>query len=435
MGIGTATAVVIANMIGAGIFTTTGFQAAALGSPLYIYALWLLGGLLALCGALCYGELGAAMPEAGGEYVYLREAYGPVFGLMSAVVSLTAGFSAPIAAALLSLMKYLSHYVGWLSDKPVLLHLSSGELCAIALVWTLVGMHAVRVSLGLSVTNVLTAFKVGAIVVFILAAVLFGEGDTANLVATSAAMPSASGLPGAMASSLIFVMFCYSGWNSASYLAGELHEPQRVLPRALLFGTALVIALYLGLNLVYFYGVGVDGLAGKVEVALVAAEQLFGGLGAGLVTAALSVSLLAAASVMTAVGPRVYYAAGRDSALLGRLSTVADDGGAPRSALILQGAVTSAIVALGTVDQIQQYAGFTLSLFATLAVAAVIVLRRRAPGRALPFRAWGYPITPLLFIAVSLWMMFWAATARPVESALGLATVAVCGALGQWLVR
>lgn len=431
----TAVCVVVANMIGAGIFTTTGFQAAALGDPVYIYALWLLGGALALCGAVCYAELGSAMPHAGGEYVYLREAYGPALGFMSAIVSLTAGFSAPIAAALISLMAYLSHYLPWLGDAPILFNLSANQLAAIGVLWGLVAIHSRKTTVGLGVTNVITLFKVSAIILIIVAGAAIGEGQVEQLYRPASSAPQGSVLFEAMASSLVFVMFCYSGWNSASYLAGELRNPGAVLPRALLGGTALVVLLYLGLNLVYFYGAGVDGLAGKVEVALVASERLFGSAGAGLVTAALSISLLAAASVMTAVGPRVYYAAGRDSVFLGKLAEVDVHTGVPVPALLLQAMISTCFIMLGTVEQIQQYAGFTLSLFATLSVSALFVLRRRHPGRSIPFRVPGYPFTPLLFIAVSLWMVLWAVRARPLESFLGLATVGLSGLIPLMLAR
>jgi APA family basic amino acid/polyamine antiporter len=431
-----AAGIVVANMIGAGIFTTTGFQAADLGDPVTIYALWVVGGLLALCGALCYGELGAAIPRAGGEYVYLREAFGGSFAFMSALVSLTAGFSAPIASALKSLGHYLAHFVPGLSDRAVLGALSGIDLLAIALAWGLVAVHCWRTNFGISLTGVLTILKVGGIVLLVLGAIAIGNGEAANITRASAtAARSGPALWSAMGTSLIFVMFCYSGWNSASYLAGEIREPGRNLPRALLIGTVLVMGLYFALNLVYFYGADVDQLAGKVEVALVAATGLFGPVGAAAVTSVLVISLLASASAMTAVGPRVYYALGRDFPPLGFLARVSPARGTPTISLVLQGVTTSLLIVLGRVDQIQQYAGFTLSLMATLAVASVMVLRIRRPALERPFRAWGYPATPLFFVGVSLWMMFWAFQGRPAESALGLLTVAAGGVIHFAMMR
>jgi APA family basic amino acid/polyamine antiporter len=238
----------------------------------------------------------------------------------------------------------------------------------------------------------------------------------------------------ATATSLVFVMFCYSGWNSASYLTGEMHNPTRDLPRALLIGTGAVMAMYLALNAFYFYGASVDELAGKVEVGVIASSNLFGPIGASFTTAVLAVSLLASASAMTVVGPRVYYALGQDSSALRFLGRVHHTTGTPIVSLVLQGAITTLFIVLGTVDQIQQYAGLTLALFAALAVSAVFVLRIRQPELPRPFRVPGYPFTPLGFIAVSVWTMFWAVQGRPVESILSAATVAA-GGLAYRLTR
>jgi len=428
VGLRSAYALVVANMIGAGIFTTTGFQAQALGDPAAIYGLWILGGVLALCGALCYSELGAAMPHAGGEYVYLREAFGGAFAFMSALVSLTAGFSAPIASALESLVRYGGQFFPVLGEgRTVAGGLGLNDLVAVALAWVLVGAHAFRMQAGLQFNDWITAFKVTGIVVILLAAAAVGQGDAAGLLRASAALePEGPARVAAFATSLVFVMFCYSGWNSAAYLAGELRDPQRTLPRALLLGTGTVTVLYLGLNLVYFYGAPVEALAGKVEVGLVASRGLFGEVGVSAVTLVLTVSLLASASAMTLAGPRVYWAVGRDTPAL-RFLTVTRPDGTPLRSLVLQGLVTTVVILLGRVDQIMQYAGFTLSLFASLAVASLIVLRIRRPELERPFRVRAYPLPPLLFLGVSLWMMFWAFQGRPVESTLGLLTVAVGG--------
>jgi APA family basic amino acid/polyamine antiporter len=424
-----AAALVIANMIGAGIFTTTGFQAADLRHPPLILMLWVVGGILALLGALCYGELGAMMPEAGGEYVYLRETYGPAFGFMSAFVSLTAGFSAPIAAATESFVIYLSHFAPFLSGDTTLLGpVGVVDLCALGIVWMLVAIHLSAVRAGTGFNDLITAFKVGGIIAILIAAAAVGTGDLSNLTAVS---PTFAELDrpetlAAFGTSLIFVMFCFAGWNAAAYVAGEMENPQRDLPRALLLGTGVVLVLYLGLNAVYFYGASVDELAGQVEVGLVASRTLFGDWGVSLVTLVLCVSILASASAMTLAGPRVYYALGKDFAAFGFLSRMRSSG-APAVALVTQGVVTSLMIVSGSVDQIQQYAGFTVTLFGSLAVSCVIVLRIRRPRAERPFRAWGYPLTPLLFLAVSVWMMYWAFQGRPVESTLSLLTVLVGG--------
>lgn len=418
-------------MIGAGIFTTTGFQAADLGHPGFIFALWIVGGTLALLGALCYAELGSMMPEAGGEYVYLRETYGPAVGFMSAFVSFTAGFSAPIAAATESFVIYLGNFFPMLSEGRILwAGIGVVDVCAVGIVWLLVWIHMRAVRSGTGFNDFMTAFKVGGIVAILLAAVAVGNGDTANLVTPSSsyAQLDRPELLAAFGTSLIFVMFCFSGWNAAAYVAGEMKDPQRDLPRALVLGTAAVLVLYLGLNAVYFYGASVDELAGQVEVGLVASRTLFGDWGVDLVTVVLCASILASASAMTLAGPRVYYALGKDFRPFAFLSRTRPTG-APAIALVAQGVVTSLIILSGRVDQIQQYAGFTLSLFASLAVSCVIVLRMRRPDAERPFRAWAYPLSPLLFVAVSVWMMFWAFQGRPLESILALLTVLVGGVI------
>ena len=426
-----AAALVVANMIGAGIFTTTGFQAADLRHPPLILALWVIGGVLALLGALCYAELGAMMPEAGGEYVYLRETYGPAFGFMSAFVSLTAGFSAPIAAATESFVIYLGHFVPVLSEEATLLGaVGVVDLVAIGIVWLLVVIHLSAVRAGTGFNDVITAFKVGGIVAILLAAAAVGTGDLSNLTSASPTYAELSRTDtfAAFGTSLIFVMFCFAGWNAAAYVAGEMEDPQRDLPRALLLGTTVVLVLYLGLNAVYFYGASVDELAGQVEVGLVASRTLFGDWGVSLVTIVLCTSILASASAMTLAGPRVYYALGKDFAPFAFLARMRSTG-APAVALVTQGIVTSLMIVSGRVDQIQQYAGFTVTLFASLAVSCVIVLRVRRPAAERPFRAWGYPVSPLLFLAVSIWMMYWALRGRPLESTLALLTVLVGGVI------
>jgi APA family basic amino acid/polyamine antiporter len=432
IGLRSAIALVVANVIGAGIFTTTGFQAAALGNPAWIFGLWIVGGVLALCGALCYAELGASTPAAGAEYGYLRDTYGAAVGFMSAVVSLIAGFSAPIAAAAKSFVRYLVHFFPSLEEETTLaLGVTPGDLIALGLVWSLILVQLRGARAGMRLGDWLTVFKVAGLVAIILAAFTVGRGSLSNLTTVSQVYDglSGAGLSAALGTSLIFVMFCYSGWNASAYVASEFENPQRDLPRGLLIGTSIVVVLYLAINAVYFYGADVSELAGKVEVGLVASRSLFGSFGTSLVTIVLLVSLLASASAMTIAGPRVYYALGNDSPVFAFLSRTTSTSGAPITALLVQGLVTSVILLLGRVDQIQQYSGFTLTLFASLAVSCVIVRRIRHPEMPRPFKVFAYPLTPLLFIGVSLWMMYWALQGRPLESLLALATVGLGGVL------
>lgn len=438
IGLGSATALVVANIIGAGVFTTTGFQAADLGHPGFILLLWFLGGALAFCGALCYGELGAAIPEAGGEYIYLRETFGPLFGFMSAFVSLIAGFSAPIAAACKGFTHYLGHFIPGLASDALLFGFVSGrDLVAVGVVWFLIAIHLRAVHRGIRFNDLVTVFKVAGIALIIIVAFAIGKGDIAHLAEESSSFEEMTRgtFLSAFATSLIFVMFCYSGWNASGYIASEMKNPQRHLPRSLFLGTSIVIILYLGLNLVYFYGASVEELAGRPDVGLVAFRNLFGPRGVSVVSIVLCVSILASASAMTIAGPRVYYALGRDIPSMRALSAVNPRTGAPNLSLLVQGLVTTTIVLTGRLDQIQQYAGFTLSLFTTLSVGCVLILRRKRPDMPRPFRVWGYPITPLVFLGSSLWMMIFAIRGRPTESTVGLATVVVGGLLFSLLRR
>jgi basic amino acid/polyamine antiporter, APA family len=424
-----ATALVVANMIGAGIFTTTGFQAADLGHPGLIYLLWIIGGGLAFCGALCFAELGAMMPRAGAEYVYIRESYGNGLAFVSVFVALTAGFSAPIAAAAKSFIIYLGYFVEPLRENPSFLHIEVVDLCAIATVWSLVAIHCAGARAGIRFSDGVTIFKVVGVLAIIGAAIFWGEGrgEWVFQAATNYEEKSVPDLATAMATSLIFVTFCYLGWNGSAYVAGEMTDPQTTLPRSLLVGTGIVTCLYLALNMVFFYGAGVEGLASQLDVGTIAAKNLFGPRGVTLVTVVLCVSILASASAMTIAGSRVYFAFGEDFRPLRWLSVSSPKAGAPWPSLVLQGLVVSVIILTGRVDQILQYAGFTLTLFSSLAVSCVVALRVKAPDMPRPFKAWGYPITPLIFIIASLWTMLWAFRGRPVESSLALLTVAVGG--------
>jgi basic amino acid/polyamine antiporter, APA family len=431
IGLWSATALVVANIIGAGIFTSTGFQAGALGHPTFIFLLWIAGGLLAFCGALSYSELGAAMPHAGGEYVYIRETYGGALGFMSAFVSLFAGFAAPIASALKSLVAYLTYFVPALSNDPVVWgYFHVNDWLAIGLTWVLIAIHFRGMRGGIQFNDLITVLKLAGIICIILCAVLIGKGNWGNLTYVSPSYYTLGTMDkiGAFANSLIFVMFCYSGWNAAAYVAGEIEDPHRTLPRSLLLGTAIVVVLYMALNVVYFYGANADALANKVEVGLIASRSLFGPWGTTLVTLVLLLSLLASASAMTIAGPRVYYALGKDFRLFHPLSRTTSVG-APVTSLVLQGVVTSVLIVTGRVDQIQQYAGFTLTLFACIAISCVFVLRFRFPRMERPFRTWGYPWTPALFLAISAWTLVWNFRGRPVESVLSLVTVFAGGLL------
>lgn len=432
-----ATVAVIANTVGTGIFTTSGFILAELDSPSALLFCWLLGGLFALAGALCYGELGAMLPRAGGEYAYLREAFGPLPAFLSGWISLIVGFSAPIAAAAIAFATYLLggpgepwlalHIAGrtWVSLSAV-----TALACAAVVALSLVHYHSLR--LGQGVQNLLTALKLGLMLLFVVVGLWLGEGDLGHF---GQSLPQTQASAGSFAVALIFVSFAYSGWNAAAYLGGEIREPGRNLPLALILGTAVVVALYLAVNLVYVYALPPQAMSGMLEIGTGAAVALFGPRIGEAVGLAIALGLLSVMSAMIMAGPRVYFAMARDRLFFQRVGAVHAVRGTPAQAILLQGAIAIAMILLAAYDTLLVYIGFTLSLCTMLTVLGLLRLRRRRPDLARPYRTFGFPVTPWLFIAGNLWIVLYTLASRPVVGLYGVATLAAGGALYRLLDR
>jgi APA family basic amino acid/polyamine antiporter len=412
IGWSSAAMVVVANMVGTGIFTTTGFMARDLGSAWVILATWIVGGIIALCGALAYAELGAALPEAGGEYVYLREAYGPLVGFLSGWTSFFVGFSGAIAAALLGFAGYLDRLAPALTAAG-----GDARVVVLAALWILTAAHCLGVGPSSRLQATLAACTIGAIVVMVAAGFSIGHGSFSNL---RSAAPS----HGSVAVSLIFVLYAYSGWNAAAYLAGEIRDPSRGVPRALLIGTAAVAALYFALNATYLYALPVAKLAGVLSVGETTADALFGRGAARLVAAIIALAILSSASAMVLAGPRVYYAMARDRMAPHLLATTGARSGAPATAIIVQSVWTSVLILFfHTFEAVVVYTGFAVTLFSAAAVGAVIVLRTMRPAMPRPFLMPGYPWLALIFLAISGWIAIYTVAGRPREALIGLATV------------
>ncbi len=445
LGLYVTAAIVVANMIGTGIFTSTGFQAKSLHDPLTILLAWVIGGVLALCGAAAYAELGAMMPRAGGEYVYLREAYHPAVGFMSGWVSLTAGFSTAIAVSALAFAQYLTSLVpglaadgAWATMSADIgghhlftIALGAQQAIAIGLIAAVTLLHAIDTKVGGWVQAGFTAAKVVLIVLFILGGFIIGKGDWSHLASQNGGLANLGTKDFAMA--LMYVSFAYSGWNAAAYIAGDVEKPERNLPRALLLGTGIVMALYVLLNLIFFYAVPSDLLAGPpdkfapvVEVGDVAARSLFGDSAGQLVTSVIALALVSSVSAMVMAGPRVYAAMAADRALPKQLGYYSKRG-VPTVAVITQGVLGALFVLVGDLGQLIRFAGFTLAIFAALAVGALFVMRAR--GKATTYRTPGYPVTPILFIALSAWIAYAQIDANPKESALVAVVLAIGGLL------
>jgi APA family basic amino acid/polyamine antiporter len=428
VGLFTAACVLVSNAVGSGIFTTTGFLARDIGDPGWILLLWAVGGALALAGAMSYAELGASMPRVGGEYVYLRRAFGPLVGFLSGWASFSIGFGAAIAAAAVG----FAHYLLVLLPESGSVVLRSPVALALALVWLLTGVHALGVERGGSFQRLVTIGKIGAVALLVAVAIALGDGDWGHF-----GRPAASGPPrvGAAAVGLVFVLYSFSGWNAAAYIAGEIRDPERSLPRAMIGGTLLITILYLAVNVMYVYALPVSALAAEpvLPVAEKAAAALLGPAAATAVAAVLCLSIAGAVSSMIWAGPRVYQAMAQDGEAP-RILARTSGSGAPVHATLLQSAWITVLLLSGTFEQLVVYSGFALALFSAAAVSSLIALRRREPERVRPFRVPAYPWVPLAFIAASLWIAGYALVERPLESLLSGATV-LAGIPVWWIWR
>jgi APA family basic amino acid/polyamine antiporter len=412
IGLTTGVSIVVANMVGTGVFTSLGFQLVDIQSGFALLMLWAVGGLIALCGALSYGELAAAMPRSGGEYHFLSRIYHPAIGFLSGWVSVTVGFAAPTALAAMALGKYTKSV--WPTLQP--------EWLSIGVVLLLTAVHATSRQAGSRLQVAVTTLKVVVLVAFVGVGLLMATPQPIVFAPTVISWQEM--LSPAFAVSLVYVSYAYSGWNAAVYLTGEVTEPQRNLPRILLIGTAAVLLLYVALNFVFLYSTPVASLRGQLEIAFVAATQLFGPLGGRLMGGMIAVLLLSTISSMIFAGPRVVQVMGED---LPALAVLAKRSRAdiPVRAMLFQTALTLLFIVTSTFEQVLLYAGFVLSLFTFLTVLGLFVLRVRQPSLPRPYRAWGYPITPLLFLLLNGWTLWFIVHDKPTESLYGLLTVGV----------
>ncbi|MEO7651389.1 MAG: amino acid permease [Bryobacteraceae bacterium] len=436
LGLTSATALVVSNMVGAGIFGTTGFMASALGDAKLILAAWFVGALFALAGAFSYSELGINYPSSGGEYVYLTRAYGPAWGFMTGWVSFFAGFSAPIATAALIFSNYLSYFFPALGQSNVMFTLGSGsftlklggaQLAASALILGFTVLNCFGVGRVAKIQNVLTAAKIVVIVCFIFFGFLYGTGNWANF-SIPAARESTRSLPVEFMVQLLWVMVGYSGWNAATYVAEELKQPERTLPVALALGTALVTALYLGLNMVFIYSTPMESLKGVVAVGKVAAQNLFGTSGAAIFSAAMAISIMSTVNAMVTIGPRVYYAMARNGAFLKAAAEVHPRWHTPIVAIVSQG-VCAALMTLTPIPDLFVFIGFSLTCFSVLSVAALFVFRGRENWQRTRAVDFCYPLIPSAYIFVGAGMMIYGVIFQPMVSLAALGTIAAGGAV------
>ena len=413
----TVIAVVIANMVGTGVFTSLGFQLLEIRSGFVLLMLWAVGGVAAFCGAMTYAELGAAMPRSGGEYNFLARIYHPAAGFVSGWVSATIGFAAPTALAAITFAAYATSILpGGSSD-----FLEKALAAALVTALTLIHASTRRNSGGLQV--IFTILKVSVILGFCLAALTIADVPQAISF-----LPSAGDgdllTGGAFAVSLIYVSYAYTGWNAATYLSSELENPQRTLPFILMAGTLVVMILYLALNFTFLSVAPMDAMAGELEVGYIAAQSAFGDLGGRFTGLVLALLLISTVSAMTLAGPRVLQVIGEDFHALRFLSAKNSDG-IPSTAIFFQSFLAVVFVLTSSFESILIFAGFTLALNSFATVLGVFVLRLRQPDLPRPYRTFAYPLTPLVYLALTGWTLIFVLLNKPQEGLFGLAIIGV----------
>jgi APA family basic amino acid/polyamine antiporter len=412
LGLFPVTNIVIANMVGAGIFTTSGLLLAGLNNPLLMLALWVIGGIIALCGALSYGELGASMPGAGGEYLFLSRLYHPIFGFLSGWVSFIVGFSAPIAASAMGFSEYFCRALPaiplWFQETGIMEPAATKSFLSVSVILIFTFIHYRGIKSGALVQNILTILKVALIVFLLLAGFLSGKGDISNF---SSGGGVSSGFAGwkTIGLSLMWIMFAYSGWNASTYLGGEIKNPSRILPKSLILGTGIVILLYLSINILYVYGIKPAEMKGVISVGGLAMGKLFGPSADTLFSLLIAFALFSSLSAFIIIGPRVYYSMAKDGLFFKSVARIHPKFQVPSNSILS-----------GTFEQILTYMGFALGIFPILTVFGVFKLRNEKPSS---LRLPGFPITQILYITAGVMMLVLSFLERPTESSIAMVTV------------
>jgi len=425
LGLFPATNIVIANMIGAGIFTTSGLLLAGLNNPMLMLALWVAGGILALCGALSYGELGAAMPGAGGEYLFLSRLYHPIFGFLSGWVSFIVGFSAPIAASAMGFSEYFCRALpvipDWFQNSGIMDPAATKTFLSVSVILIFSFIHYRGIQSGALIQNILTILKVALIVFLLLAGFLSGKGDISHF-------RSAGGVPSGLAGwktiglSLMWIMFAYSGWNASTYLGAEIKNPTKTLPRSLILGTGIVIFLYLSINVLFVYGISPEEMKGVISVGGLAMGNLFGPSADKLFSLLIAFALFSSLSAFIIIGPRVYYSMAKDGLFFKSVARIHPKFQVPSNSIVMQCILALILALSGTFEQVLTYMGFALGIFPILTVISVIKLRKDNPAA---LRLPGYPFTQIIYITAGTLILFLSFMERPVESSIAAFTVLV----------
>ena len=402
-----AIAIVVADMVGVGVFTSLGFQVKDIPSGFSILLLWTVGGLVALCGVFSYSELGAMFPRSSGEYNFLGRAFHPAFGFLAGWVSATVGFAAPVALAAMAFGEYGKSV---LPDAPPL-------ALAIGVVWLVSLVQLAGLKHSGTFQLIATILKVVLIMAFLAAGFVIGTPQPVTFTPSVSDFGHIASAPFAIG--LVFVMYSFSGWNAATYIIGEMRAPERNLPRAMLVGTSIVLVLYVALNAVFLHTAPIGELAGQLDVARISGSHIFGEFGGRIVGAMICIGLISSISAMMWIGPRVMMTMGEDIPSL-RVFARRSTRGAPAWAILFQLAIASLMLLTRSFEAVLDFIQFSLLFCSFFTVLGVIKLRITRPDLPRPYRAWGYPVTPLVFLLVTGFMMYYLVTERPVQSFLGV---------------
>lgn len=421
LGLFSVTNIVIANMIGAGIFTTSGLLMADLKDPILMLWLWVLGGILAFAGAMCYGEIGASIPKAGGEYAFLSHLYSPRLGFLSGWVSFIVGFSAPIAASSIGFSEYLYRALPNIFETPMLSIEGMKNVYSILIIVIFTAIHLRGIEFGAKVQNYLTVLKIALVAGLILFGFSLGSGDVSHFNYTAPESQSPVGWK-TMGLSLMWIMFAFSGWNASVYIGSEIKKPERNIPRSLLLGTGVVALLYLLLNILFIYAIPPKEMENVISIGGLAIGNLFGADLEAFFSLMVAFALFSSISAFIILGPRVYFAMSTDGHFFKFASRVDKKYQVPVYSIIFQAIISIVIILSGTFDQILTYMGFSLGIFPIITIFGIFKLRKKGLSKLkLP----GYPVTPILYILAGIVMLVLSFLERPLESSIAILTILI----------
>ena len=424
LGLFDSTMMMVGIVIGSGIFLTTGIMAQSIPSAGLILLAWIDGGLLTLAGALTFAELGAAMPEAGGQYVYLKKAYGPLFGFLFGWILFLVAMCGSIAALSVGFAEYLGYFFPALSTQNFLVttklfSLSAGQVVAMLVIVILSLINYIGVGFGKTIQNIFTISKIAAILILIIAGFFLGKTTAIHLNFSSTGL-NWSQLIAGFGIALIAVSWAFDGWHNINYVAGEIKNPSRNLPLTLFFGTLIITVLYILVNIVYFLALPIREITGVVRIAEKATTVMFGNTGASFLSAAVIISIFGALNGAVFVGPRVYYAMAKDRIFFRKVAQIHPRFKTPGFAIIIQAIWSCFLTATGTYEQLFTFVIFVTILFWVAGAASVFTLRKKYPDLHRPYKTWGYPFVPIIFIIAAGSILVTSLFNRPVESLAGL---------------